>query len=109
MGPRKGPIDFSSYLTLMNEKLESFKNGFSSIVDVCNDIDSASFHDSVAAIWDEIDALESDDDMENALSLLDELLIHVNDLDDEFLEPYAEIIEEINVMADELRDEAKSA
>ena len=93
----------------MNEKLESFKSGFSNIVDLCNDIDSKSFHDSVSAIWDEIDSLESDDDMEAALSLLDELLIHVNDLDEEFLEPYAETIDEINAMADELRDEAKSA
>lgn len=93
----------------MNEKLESFKIGFSSIVDMCNDIDSTSFHDSVSAIWDEINALEDDDEMEKALSLLDELLIHVNDLDGEFLEPYTETIEDINSMADELRDEAKSA
>lgn len=76
---------------------------------MCNDIDSASFHDAVSAIWDEINALEDDDEMEKALSLLDELLIHVNDLDGEFLEPYTETIEEINSMADELRDEAKSA
>lgn len=109
MGPHKGPIGFSSYLALMNEKLESFKSGFSGIVDLCNDIDSTSFHDSVSAIWDEVDSLESDDDMEKALSLLDELLIHVNDLDDEFLEPFCDVISDINQMADELRDEAKSA
>lgn len=106
MGPHKGPIGFRSYLALMEEKLGSFKNGFSSIVELCNDIDSPSFIDSVHALLKDVDLLESDDDMEKALSLLDELLIHVNDLDEEFIEPFSDIIADINEMADEVRHDA---
>lgn len=93
----------------MNEKLDIFKDGFSSIVELCNDIDSSSFQDSVAAIWDEVQELEGEDDLEIGLSLLDELMVHVNDLDEEFLEPFSETINDIVRTADELRDEVGSA
>jgi hypothetical protein len=109
MGPHKGPIDFPSYLAVMNEKIEAFKQGFHGIVELCNDIDSTSFQYSVSAILEEVDDLTDDSEMEKALSLLDELVIHLNDLDDEFLEPYGDTIEEINNMAEELIDEAGSA
>ncbi len=90
----------------MNQKLEAFKNGLSSIVDLCHDIDSTTFIDAVTSIMEEAEELETDDDMERALSLLEELIVHVNDLDDEFTEPYSETIADIHELADEIRNDA---
>lgn len=93
----------------MNEKIESFKSGFHSIVELCNDIDSRAFQYSVSAILEEVDDLTDDAEMEKALSLLDELIIHLNDLDDEFLEPYSDTVADINALAEEIIDDAESA
>lgn len=107
--PQRAPSVFPSYLAEMNEKIEAFKSGFHSIVDLCNDITSTSFQRSVSAILEEVDDLTDDSDMEQALSLLNELIIHLNDLDDEFLEPYCDTIDEIRSMAEDIIDDAESA
>lgn len=88
----------------MQEKISTFKDGFNGIIDLCNEMDSVTLLHSVSAIADEVDELNSDDDMEEGLSLLAELLMHVNDLDEEYAEQYEEVIKDINDIAEDLRD-----
>lgn len=88
----------------MQEKISTFKDGFNGIIDLCNEMDSVTLLHSVSAIADEVDELHSDDDMEEGLSLLAELLMHVNDLDEEYAEQYEEVIKDINDIAEDLRD-----
>lgn len=92
----------------MEEKMDSFRSAFSDLIRTCMEIDRRSFQDAVSAIHDEMGTLE-DDEMEAALSLLDELMVHVRALDEEFSEPYIETINDIEDMAEDIRNDANSA
>lgn len=90
----------------MTEKLSAFKEGFSELARLCYEVDSVTLSNAIRSIESEVDELEDDYDMEQALSLLTEVLIHVNDLDTEESEEYEDIIRDINDMAEDLRNDA---
>ncbi len=56
------------------------------------------------AVQEDMDLLENDQ-VERGLSLLAEALIHINDLDDELFEQYEDVIDDINELADQIRDD----
>ena len=106
----QGPLPvFFPYLALMSRKIRTFKKGFHDIIELCNEIDNELFQRSVSAIFEEMETFDSDDDIERGLSLLDELVIHLNDMDEDIVEPYCDTIAEINDLVEELIDEAGSS
>lgn len=93
----------------MTEKITALKEGLSELMKLCLEIPSISLQDAIVAIDQEVEELQSDDDVEQGLSLISELLMHVNDIDEEYAEGFEEAIEEINELAEELRSDANSA
>ena len=85
--------------------IKTFKEGFADIVQLCLDIPSVTLEKATLSISEEMDDLQSDDDMGEALSLLSELLVHVNDLDQEEADEYQDILMDINDSARDLRQE----
>ena len=86
----------------MTEKIIRLKDQFYEIVRLCDDMEKGTMLSlSIEAISPQIEDMASDEDLEEALSLLAELMVHVNDLDDP-------LIEEINEIADNIRFEANS-
>lgn len=86
------------------EKLSALREAYAEIVRMCHEIDYVSLHGAVIAIQEDMDLLENDQ-VERGLSLLAEALIHVNDLDDELFEQYEDVIDDINELADQIRDD----
>lgn len=86
------------------EKLSALRETFSELVRMSFEIDCPSLHDAILAIQDELHELE-EDQLEHGLSLLSEALIRVNDLDDELFEQYEDVIDDINELADQIRDD----
>ncbi len=84
--------------------IEQFKEGFSELVQICLDIPSVTLQNATLAIDEEMATLQKEDASE-ALTLLAELLVHVNDLDQEEADEYQDVLLEINERADELRSE----
>ncbi len=86
----------------MTEKIIRLKDQFYEIVRLCDDMEKETMLSlSIEAISPQIEDMASDEDLEEALSLLAELMVHVNDLDDP-------LVEEINEIADNIRFEANS-
>ena len=56
------------------------------------------------ALQEDMELLENDQ-VEQGLSLLAEALVRVNDLDDELFEQYEDVIDDINELADQIRDD----
>ena len=93
----------------MTDKISALKEGLSEVMKLCLEIPGLSLQTAIEAINQEVEGLRSDDDVELGLSLLSELLMHVNDLDEEFAESYEDAIAEINDLAEDLRSDANSA
>lgn len=92
----------------MERKINLFKTKFADIIQLCCDLDSRNLTESARSLYDRMDELESDDDAEYALSLLDELMVHVNDLDEDITEPHQDAIMEIQELNDEIIEELNS-
>jgi len=58
------------YLALMTEKLSAFKEGFSELARLCYEVDSVTLSNAIRSIESEVDELEDDYDMEQALSAI---------------------------------------
>ncbi len=89
----------------MKNTLKAFKEAFADLVQLCIEIPSVTLQDAVLSIHEQVSELEDDNDMDVASSLLSELMVHVNDLDQEEAEEYQVTLEDINEMLDELTDE----
>lgn len=86
------------------EKLSALREAYAEIIRMSHEIDHGSLHDALLALQEDMDLLENDQ-VERGLSLLAEALIHVNDLDDELFEQYEDVIDDINELADQVRDD----
>lgn len=85
--------------------MNTLKEAFSEMTRLCSCLDSASLQVAILAIEEEVDSLE-DHEVERLLSLVSEVLTHVNDLDDEIFEQQSDIIHDIHEMADQIREDA---
>lgn len=84
--------------------INQFKESFNDLIQLCLDIPSVTLQDAIGSIARQVNKLQQED-MEIAADLIEELMIHVNDLDRDEAEEYQDILQEINDAADELRDE----
>jgi gas vesicle protein len=85
----------------MNNNL---KERLNDLIQLCLDIPSITLQDAARSINRQVGKLHQDD-MEAVQDLIDELMIHVNDLDQDQADEYQDILQEINDTADEIRDE----
>ncbi len=84
--------------------INQFKESFNDLIQLCLDIPSVTLQDAVLSINRQVSKL-GQQDMEIAADLIEELMIHVNDLDQDEADEYQDILKEINDTADELREE----
>ncbi len=80
----------------MTKKIDHLKEQFYEIVRLCGDMDGGTIlYLAIEAISAQMEDMTSDEDLEEALSLIAELMVHVNDMDDPLVEEINEIVEDI--------------